>query len=335
MMKKIISMMLTIALTLSLFGCGQEEKVPAVENGAEAEKTESSGEEEFHLGISLVSMTFPYYVRMYDQFESMCKDNGWKMTFVDGNLDASTQLNGIQDMINGDVDAIVVSTWYIDAMEDVFAQCKEKEIPVFVVGNTEFTGNLGELVTYSCGTEHYDAGFLGGKWCAGYLSEQGKTDIEMVIMSGTTEQMKARGQGFVDALQEGGIQVKVLNEYDVSARENGMKNAEDALTAYPELDLIYGVSAQGALGAYDATVGANRTDVLTMGYDGEDEELELIDQGKNYIGTVTQNPQGEAEATIHAIEKFLAGEEFEQIELIPAGVYCKEGQLTSEQILGQ
>ena len=48
------------------------------------------------------------------------KKNNWEVSFVDGNLDATTQLNGIQDLVNDDVDVMVISTWYIDAMEDVF-----------------------------------------------------------------------------------------------------------------------------------------------------------------------------------------------------------------------
>lgn len=352
-MKKALSMILAAALMVSLAGCGgkqntQEDTTKAqteaqteatIESlaetiSAQAESDESS--EPLKVGLSFVSLNFPYFVRMYEQFMKEADEQGWEVSFVDGNLDAATQLNGVQDMINNEVDVMVISTWYIDAMEDVFAQCKDKGIPVFNIGLTDSSQTtINELLTYVCGTEHYDAGFLGGTWGAKYFGDLGKTELKIVIMVGSTEQMKERGQGFVDGLTQGGIKVEVLNEYDVSTREDAMASAEDALTVYSDLDLIYGVSAQGSLGAYDATVGANRTEVMVVGYDGEEEELQLVDKDTNYIATITQDPEGEASTTIEYILKYLDGEKFEMKVPIPAGIYCGEGQLTSEQILGK
>lgn len=297
-----------------------------------ANRVYAKEEENLKIGLSFVSLNFPYYVRMYDTFMEEAEKNNWEVSFVDGNLDATTQLNGIQDLVNDDVDVMVISTWYIDAMEDVLQQCVDKDIPVFVIGNTENPDNINELIQYACGTEHYDAGHLGGTYMSKYLKDQGRDSIKMATMVGSTEQMKARAQGFVDGMTDHGISVEVLNEYDVSTREEAMASGEDALTTYPDIELFYGVSAQGALGAYDATVGANRTEVMVFGYDGEDEELEVIDEDNNYVGTVTQAPDVEASTTVEYIKKYLDGEEFDKIVPISAGIYCDEGQLTAEEV---
>lgn len=299
---------------------------------APANRVYAKEEENLKIGLSFVSLNFPYYVRMYDTFMEEAEKNNWEVSFVDGNLDATTQLNGIQDLVNDDVDVMVISTWYIDALEDVLQQCVDKDIPVFVIGNTENPDNINELIQYACGTEHYDAGHLGGTYMSKYLKDQGRDSIKMATMVGSTEQMKARAQGFVDGMTDHGISVEVLNEYDVSTREEAMASGEDALTTYPDIELFYGVSAQGALGAYDATVGANRTEVMVFGYDGEDEELEVIDEDNNYVGTVTQAPDVEASTTVEYIKKYLDGEEFDKIVPISAGIYCDEGQLTAEEV---
>ena len=299
---------------------------------APANRVYAKEEENLKIGLSFVSLNFPYYVRMYDTFMEEAEKNNWEVSFVDGNLDATTQLNGIQDLVNDDVDVMVISTWYIDAMEDVLQQCVDKDIPVFVIGNTENPDNINELIQYACGTEHYDAGHLGGTYMSKYLKDQGRDSIKMATMVGSTEQMKARAQGFVDGMTDHGISVEELNEYDVSTREEAMASGEDALTTYPDIELFYGVSAQGALGAYDATVGANRTEVMVFGYDGEDEELEVIDEDNNYVGTVTQAPDVEASTTVEYIKKYLDGEEFDKIVPISAGIYCDEGQLTAEEV---
>lgn len=291
--------------------------------------------EPLKVGLSFVSMNFPYFVRMYDQYMADANARGWEVTFVDGNLDASTQINGLQDMINNGIQVLCVSTFYSDALEDICKQCEAAGIPVLVIGNSALPENILNLVDYACGTDHYDAGYLGGVWAAKYFNGIGKTSLNMVIMTGSTEQMIARGQGFVDAMTAGGITVNVYNWYDINTREEAMASAEDALVAYDDLDLIYGCSAQGSLGGYDATIGANRSEVYVVGYDGEDEEIELIDKGTNYIATITQNPTLEATTTVEYVEKILAGESFEKVVPIPAGVYCAEGQLTSEQVLAK
>ena len=216
---------------------------------APANRVYAKEEENLKIGLSFVSLNFPYYVRMYDTFMEEAEKNNWEVSFVDGNLDATTQLNGIQDLVNDDVDVMVISTWYIDAMEDVLQQCVDKDIPVFVIGNTENPDNINELIQYACGTEHYDAGHLGGTYMSKYLKDQGRDSIKMATMVGSTEQMKARAQGFVDGMTDHGISVEVLNEYDVSTREEAMASGEDALTTYPDIELFYGRSAQGSFGS--------------------------------------------------------------------------------------
>lgn len=348
-MKKIISVVLCLIMVVGVIAACSADKGGQTDDSDSVEKDETvtesldevpvSSEEktEKHIGITVASMTFPYYVRMYEQFNEEAETRGWKITFVDSDLDASKELNALQDMINSDVDALIASTFYLDGLVDVFQQAKDQNIPVVVIGQTAFKEGspLEDLVSFACGTEHYDAGYLGGKWTSTYLKEKERDSLKMVSMIGTTEQMQARGQGFIDALEDNGISVELLNEYDTSTREEGMRNGEDALTAYPDLELIYGVNAQASLGAYDATVGANRTDVLVVGYDGEDEELETIDKGGNYIATITQAPKAEATVAIEALDKLFAGEELAQIELVPAGIYSSEGQLTSEEVLSR
>lgn len=292
-------------------------------------------EEPLKVGFSLPSMTFPFYVRMYEQMEVEAENRGWEMSFADGNLDCGTQMNGLQDMINNDVDVIVAATWWVDALTDIFVQCEEKGIAVFLMDNMVIPAECETAITFTTGTDNYDAGVVGGTWYAGYLEENGRDSINLVTLAQWSEQTTKRAAGFIDALKENGIEVNELNTYNAGKRETAMTCMEDALTAYADLTTAYGSSAQDSLGAYDATAGANRTEVEVFGFDGEDEELDLIDKGTNYIATITQDPKGQAALLCENIDQYLAGEEVEQIQATPAGVYCAEGQLAGADILGE
>ena len=328
-MKKLVCMLLALIMVCSMAACGSK-------GTAETQGTTTAGaaeEAKLKVGFSLPSMTFPFYARMFEQMDLEAKERNWDLSFVDGNLDATTQLNGLQDMINNDIDVLVFATWWIDAMTDIIGQCEQKGIPVFVMDNMVIPEGTEKAITLTTGTDNYNAGIVGGTWYAGELAKQGRTTLDMVVISSQSEQMVKRYVGFVDGLSNNGIEVHLLNTYDGGKRETAMTMAEDALTALPELELIYGASAQDSLGAYDATIGANRTNVLVIGLDGEDEEILAVDAQKNYIASITQDPKGQSKLVAENIEKWQKGESFEQIQETPAGIYCAEGQFTGEEIL--
>ncbi len=340
-MKKVLSFAIIFCMLFVMVSCGKE-PAPANSGTNDTSKTDVSDSDSngststdtpLKVGFSLPSMTFPFYVRMYDQIVEEAEARGWEVTFVDGNLDAGTQMNGCQDLINSHVDVMIIATWFIDAMVDVFDQCKENDIPVFLMDNMIIPSGAEDDITFSTGTDNYNAGAVGGVWYANYLKEQGINSIKLVTVSAQSEQQTKRCSGFTDTLSENGIDVNILNVYDGGKRETSMAACEDALTAYSDLELIYGGSAQDSLGGYDATTGANRTGVQIIGFDGEDEELELIDKGTNYLATITQDPKGQALLVVDRIEKWRNGETFEQLEETPAGVYCAEGQLSGSDIL--
>lgn len=330
-MKKFLSILLAAAMALSLVACNGGGSSSA--GGSSGGASGGTGET-LKVGFSLPSMTFPFYVRMYEGIMESAEELGWDVTFTDGNLDATTQLNGLQDMVNNNVDIIIAATWWIDAMVDIFAQCKEKGIPVFLMDNMTIPEGYEDAITFTTGTDNNNAGIVGGTWMASYLAAQGKDSINMVYISSQSEQQIKRCAGFVQGLEDNGITVNLLNTYDGGEREKAMRAGEDALTAFSDLELIYGASAQDSLGAYDATAGANRTEVMVVGFDGEDEELEKIDAGGNYIGTVTQDPRGQAALVVEQVQKWQKGETFDQVIETPAGVYCAEGQLEGAEILG-
>ncbi len=345
-MKKIICTMLVLVMILAtLAACGSstqptketektatKETTTTQETTAIQEATQKPSGEKLKVGFSLVTVSFPFFARMHDQFMEEAEARGWEVTYVDGNLDAATQINGIQDLLNKGIDVLVYESWYNDALADIFVQCHDKGIPVFQIGRNEIPKGQEENILFATGTTSYTAGHLGGVWCAGYLKDKNIDSLNVVLMSAPNE-IKFRTEGFVDGMTENGIKVNVLHEYDASTRELGMSSTEDALTAYPDLDLIFSGSAQGSLGAYDAIVATTRQDIMIMGFDGEDEEIQLIDKGTNYIATITQNPMGEATLAAEMVDKWLKGEKFDQTYEMPAGVYSAEGQITADQII--
>lgn len=278
-------------------------------------------EEQVVIGYTLPTLQFPFYVRMHDTFIEEAEARGWEVVYVDGNLDSLTQVNAALDLITDDVDALVMATWWPEALIDVFDNAEASNIPVFLMDL--LTVPEGVTFASTAGTDNYDAGFVGGAWMAERLQAEGRNEVNLVTISMNSDVALARVTGFIDGMAENGINVNHLNEFLGDTRANAMASTEDALVTFPqgEIDLIFGYSAQSSLGAFDAAIAANRTEIQIVGFDGEDDEIELIDQGTQYIGTIVQFPDEMAILTAELVERVLNGETIPQVNPVPAGVY--------------
>lgn len=306
----------------------KEEKVQS-----DTKKDEESKEEKddtYHVGFSLPTMQFPFYVRMNEGFEEAAAERGWEVTFVDGNLDAQRQVNGCLDLISSGVDALVYATWFPDAMIDVHDEAAKKGIPVFMMDQS-FAPDAEFVMT--TGTDNKDAGYIGGLWAANYIKENlGKDEINLVNVTWSSETSMARNIGFQEGLEAGGLKVNLLQDFIADTREKSMTVTEDALVSHQDIDIIFGYSAQSSLGAYDACMAANRNEILIMGFDGEDDEIKLIDEDTQYIGTVVQFPAEMSKFVAECIDKYEAGETLDQVIPFEAGVYSLDGVKTADEI---
>ena len=283
-------------------------------SGAEGEKIK--------IGLSIAGLTMPYYVRMYDGFMEAAEEKGYEVIFADGGSDAESTVRAVEDLISNDIDALAVSTNYSEALVDSFARCKELGIPIFYIGNLNLIPEAQEYMTFWEGTRNDSAGYLGGEWVAQYLDGINyKKELKVVCVSLVNDSLIQRYDGFVKGLEENGYTVNTINTVGDLTREKSLAGCEDMLTAHDDIDIFFGTAGTSALGAYDATQNAGRTEVMVVGFDGEDEELQHIDEGGNYIATVCQQPALESAVTVDAIETVLGGGAVEGGHETPAIVY--------------
>lgn len=347
-MKKWLSMLMVVTLSASaLMGCSggkQAEpttqaasqavtEAPAQTSGEQpaAEPETAAGDQKLTVGLSMFTLEYPFYVTMYDGFVKACEDKGWEIITTNASTDVATQLNDCMDLIGKDIDVLALSSWYGDSLSEVFDACKEKNIPVFLMDTSTLPENP-EFVTRT-GTVNYDAGHIGGAWTAKYFTDQGITQVDAIALHSGDATSTDRKNGFIEGMEENGLKVNLLNEYFSTSREEAMSNMDDALVTYSKIDLIVGTSAQHGLGAYGACVSANRQEMKIVAMDGEQEEMDAINESDIYLCTVMQFPEQMAIDTVQNIEDYVFnGKQFEKFIPSPAGVYCDDGIITSDKI---
>lgn len=331
-MKKLMSVLLVLAMILTMAACGSK---PAETTAPQTSPNTADGEKTVKIGLSIAGMTMPYYVRMYEGFLAAAEKEGYEVIFADGGSDAESTVKAVEDLISSGINALAVSTNFSEALVDAFATCKEQGIPVFYIGNLQLIPDVQASMTFWEGTRSDSAGYLGGLWMANYLdSINYKKDLNVVQVSLIHDTLQQRYEGFAKGLTEKGYTVNLVNTVGDLTRENSLAGCEDMLTAHDDLDIFYGTAGTSALGAYDATQNAGRTEVMVVGFDGEDEELKHINEGGNYIATICQDPVGESEVTVEAIKTVLNGGTVEGGHETPAKVYGKGvGYVTSDELL--
>ena len=332
-MKKLLCVLLALVMVLSLAACGGS---AAPEADAPAADAPAEDDGKVKIGLSIAGLTMPYYVRMYEGFLAAAEKEGYEVIFADGGADAESTVKAVEDLITNDIDALAVSTNYSEALVDTFTKCQEQGIPVFYIGNLNLIPEVQELMTFWEGTVSADAGYLGGVWMADYLDGIGyKKDLNIVQVSLIHDSLQQRYEGFAQGLTDNGYTVTLVNTVGDLTRENSLAGCEDMLTAHDDIDIFYGTAGTSALGAYDATQNAGRTEVMVVGFDGEDEEIQHIDEGGNYVATICQDPVGESEVTVAAIKTVLEGGTVEGGHETPAKVYgAGVGYVTSDELLG-
>ncbi|TAH64731.1 MAG: sugar ABC transporter substrate-binding protein [Anaerolineaceae bacterium] len=339
-MKKIVSLILLVTMLFTLTACKSNDKVNEPSNnetnGTTDVSNDEKNEDKIKIGLSIAGLTMPYYVRMYDGFMEAAEEFGYEVTFADGGADAESTVKAVEDLINSDIDALAVSTNYSEALIDSFARCKELNIPIFYIGNLNLIPEAKQYMTFWEGTRSDSAGYLGGLWVGQYLQDIGyKTDLNIVEVSLIHETLHQRYTGFEEGLKEKGFTVNLINTVGDLTRENSLAGSEDMLTAHDNIDIFYGTAGTSALGAFDATQNAGRNEVMVVGFDGEDEELQHIDEDTNYIASICQDPAGESRVTVEAIKTVLEGGTVEGGHETPAKVYGKGvGYVTSDELLG-
>lgn len=315
-MKKLLSIMLVLAImAIGVCAVAEEGKVK--------------------IGLSIAGLTMPYYVRMYDGFIAAAEEAGYEVIFADGGADAESSIKAVEDLISADIQALAVSTNYSEALVDCFAQLAEKNIPIFYIGNLNIIPEARQYMTFWEGTANESAGYLGGLWMGDYLDGiEYKKDLNIVQVSLISDALQQRYEGFARGLEEKGYTVNLINTVGDLTRANSMTGAEDMLTAHDDIDIFYGTAGTSALGAYDATQTSGRTEVMVVGFDGEDEELQHIDEGGNYVATICQDPVEESRVTVEAIKTVLEGGTVEGGHETPAKIYgTGVGYVLADEIL--
>lgn len=303
-MKKIVGLLLAVAMMFSLGGCN------AITIDGEGELSgENSGSGA--VGFSVSTLNNPFFVSLSEGAKAEAEKQGVKLVVVDAGDDAAKQTNDIEDLISRNVSVLIVNPVDSDAVAPAVQNAVSKGIKVISVDRVV----NGVEVDCQIASDNV----AGAKMATEYLVEligEGAKAAELEGVPGASATID-RGAGFHEAA-DAALEV-VTSQTANFNRAEGMNVMENILQSSPEVKGVFAHNDEMALGAVEA-VAASGKDIKIIGFDATEDAVTAVKAGK-MAATVAQKPELMGETAVQTAIKLINGETVEkslpvEVELI-------------------
>ncbi|NLS07341.1 sugar ABC transporter substrate-binding protein [Rhizobium sp. P32RR-XVIII] len=205
------------------------------------------------------------------------KKYGLETVVLDAANRPAKQISDIEDLVTRQVDAILISTYFSEAIAPAVREANKAGIPVIVL-SSGLVGDVDWAVQLS--VDSFDSGRTAGEYFVKRLN--GKGNVVQIEGSPGSTVNQNRGKGWhdvIDKVPDIKIVGHVMADYD---RAKALKGMEDMLQANEKVDGVYVHSEDMALGAIQAIHEAGREkEMFVVGYDGvANETLKAIYEEK-------------------------------------------------------
>lgn len=243
--------------------------------------------------------------------------DGYTMSF-DGpasESDIAAQVNMLDNAINRGVAGIVLAPSDPEALVPSVQRAYESGIPVVIIDSMLAEG-AEEYYQAFLSTDNQAAGELMAQTMIDAIGNEGQVAI-MSYVPGVGSEIGRVG-GFTDYI-EANSDIEIVNTlYSQSQMATALNQTTDILSAYPELDGIFGANEPTAVGMGRAIVQAGREGSLTaLGFDGNEDLQQFVRDGV-LEAIAVQGSFQMGELGVQTIGRLLAGETVE--DFINTGV---------------
>lgn len=312
--KKAAAMFLTGVLAVSMTGCGQtatsETSAAATStqkegnDPAKSEDAASGDDHKLTFGLVVMSTNSDYWLTLKDGAQAAVDQAGGELVFTGpaDNNDIQGQVALVENLINSNVDAILLTPLDSDALAAPVEQAMNAGIPVIVIDSEVNTENYTSFIA----TDN----IAGGELAMNTLSQLIGGEGEVVVVNALAgiPSNDARGIGAENAAKAN-EKLTLLPQQHCLDQAEALTNTENILTGNPDLKGIFATFNRGALGAAQAVQSKEKAgEVKIVAYDADADEIKLMEQGV-IDALVVQQPYEMGRLGIEYAIKALNGED--------------------------
>jgi len=324
MRKKIITLLIAVAMTATVLMTGCSTKTPATTTttaaGAAATTTAAGAADttattkKFKVGITIQSLENSYWAGVFGEVETLLKAKGWDYTILACNDSSATQIQQIENFTTDGVDLIMVHASDPNALEDYLKAARDKGIKVMCWDDKMTNTDVNWVL------DNTKLGYTIGKAAADFINAHYSTTNKVqvaVINYPTLPILLERETGILNALKENcdGKYTVVAQQPAVDAA-TALSEMETIFQANPDVKVVCSIGAGGDVGANEAFMtkynGKIPADVGIFSADATQQQLEAIIAGQASRATVGFEGSNKktAAACVDLYQRLLDGEKF-------------------------
>lgn len=292
-MKKIVALLLVLAMTLALAACGQTpaETTAAAAANETTQAAAENGEKTYKVGISMFVMDAGMTALSGLMKETLEQADIPIEVFITS-ADSSTdkQNADVEDLVTKGCDLIWIQGFDRDAIVSSLESAYDAGVKLALGA----VANSDSYTYRYCNASDEQTGYMQADWfIENYLKKNPDKTYKIAMCNGTMSTASGAGRrnGVVWGLEASGcsnyeIVVEQDNNY---ITETAQAWAEGLMTSHPEVDVIFCGNDDMAMGVANAIDAVGRTgEIVVLGTDGQDVGLSLMQEGK-MAATVRMN----------------------------------------------
>lgn len=306
MKKNIFSLVLVLLIGLSMaaFAGGGKEEAPAEEEAAMEEGA-------ITVGFSLWTMEYTFFQNVEKGVKDACADLGYEYIMIDQNADPTKMVQDINTLVGQGVDGIVITPVDPGAIGPAVQNARDAGIPV-VCADIGKSGPVNALLI----SNNYEGGQMAMDYIDEKVKEMGLSTKKVGVgrVKPQWTYARNRGEGFIDRAEELGYEVAAELVVENPSAEGGYDTMQQIFSKAPDVVGVFFASGREAVGAANA-IKASGEDTLVVGYNGDPEELQAIEDDV-LDATVAQQPYFIGYESVMVMQEILEeGAEYEDAEI--------------------
>jgi ABC-type sugar transport system substrate-binding protein len=272
------------------------------------------------IAVIVSTLNNPWFVVLADAAKERAEELGYEAVVFNSENDTAKETAHFEDVIAAGYAAILFNATDSDGSIANVRRAKEADIPVFCIDREI---NATDAATSQILSDSYAGCVAIGEYFVETVGEEGRY-VELLGQSGDNNTHN-RSEGFhsVVDLYEGLKMVTQLSgEFD---RAKAHEVMESILQDESDIDAVFCGNDAMAMGAYQALLADDpANDVKVFGFDGADDVVELIAEGK-IAATGMQFPKDMARRAAEFADQWIKGKrDFEQKILVAVELVTRD-----------
>ncbi|WP_236051012.1 D-ribose ABC transporter substrate-binding protein [Nonomuraea cypriaca] len=273
--------------------------------------------EDLTIGMSVSTLSNPYFVQFRDGAEAGALRSGVKLTVTNAHNDPAQQARQIKNFTEQHVKTIILNPVDADAVAPAVKAAGKAGIPVIAADRSVNGSEVAQTVT----SDNVAGGKQGARELAKQLS--GKGDVVVLQGAVGASASRDRDRGFTDGVAAyPKIKVIARRSADFN-RAKGRDVMTSLIQRHPDITGVFASNDEMALGAIQALGTRAGRQVKVVGFDGTPDGIKAVRAG-TMAATVAQQPRLIGSRAVNEAIKAARGQVIAKSVAVPIKLAIKD-----------